>query len=126
MMPHMACSSPAARPPDTFMPAERTLIRHELSVRFGTPPSIAEGIFLRTWRSGPQAGRPKLPPAVKSLLDRGLLVVRAGPGPMARAHFTSAGLAALRQLAADRRGLDPVRYAHIHQELDQEQSSAAM
>jgi len=41
--------------------AERELIRRELWVRFGRPPLLAEGIFLRVWRSGPLAGIGKLP-----------------------------------------------------------------
>jgi hypothetical protein len=97
--------------------AERNLIRRELSVRFGSPPRLAEGIFLRVWRSGPLAGQPKVPAAVQSMVDRDLLVVRAGLANMARAHFTDAGLAALRWLAAQRQGLDPMQFAHIRQEL---------
>ena len=33
----------------------------------------AEGLQLKTWRGGPQAGGPKLPPSAPSLLDRGLM-----------------------------------------------------
>lgn len=43
------------------------LIRRELCVRFGRPPLLAEGIFLRVWRSGPLAGQPKVPAAVQSM-----------------------------------------------------------
>lgn len=43
--------------------------------------------------------------------------VRAGSSHMARANFTEAGLEALRWLAAQRRSLDPVRFAHVRQEL---------
>jgi hypothetical protein len=100
--------------------AERDLIRRELGVRFGSPPRLAEGIFLRVWRSGPLAGQPKVPAAVQSMVDRGLLVVHAGSSRMARAYFTEAGLAALRWLAAQRRGLDPDQFGHIRQELGPE------
>lgn len=100
--------------------AERDLIRRELCVRFGRPPRLAEGIFLRVWRSGPLAGQPKVPAAVQSMVDRGLMVVRALSPHMARAYFTDAGLAALRWLAAQRRGLDPVQFAHVRQELGME------
>jgi hypothetical protein len=96
---------------------ERDLIRRELGVRFGSPPRLAEGIFLRVWRSGPLAGQPKIPAAVQSMVDRGLLVVHAGSPHMARACFTDAGFAALRWLAAQRRGLDPVQFAHVRREL---------
>jgi hypothetical protein len=92
------------------------LIRRELHPRFGQDPSIADGIMLRTWRGGPQAGQSKLPPAVQSMIERGLVVVRTD-GRWPAAHFTEAGLAALRRFAQDRRALDPVRYAHVRREL---------
>ena len=41
------------------------LIRRELCQHFGQDPRAADGFLLRTWRSGPQAGQPKLPPAGK-------------------------------------------------------------
>ena len=65
---------------------------------------------------GPHAGQPKVPPAVQSMLERGLVELRTDQ-PWPRAHFTQAGLDALRELARDRRLLDPVRYAHVLQEL---------
>lgn len=97
--------------------AERNLIRHELCGRFSHPPLLAEGIFLRVSRSGPWAGQPKLPAAVQSMVDCGLMVVRAVSPYMAPAYFTEAGSAALRWLAAQRRGLDPAQFAHSRQEL---------
>jgi hypothetical protein len=97
--------------------AERDLLRRELCVRFGSPPRLADGIHLRVWRTGPLAGQPKVPAAVQSMVDRGLMTVAAGSSHMARAHFTEAGLAALRWLASQRRGLDPVQFAHVRQEL---------
>ncbi len=103
-------------PPSPFSTAERTLLRYEFLIRFGQAPSLAEGIWLRTWRSGPQAGQPKIPPAVASMLERGL--VELGPDRIGvRARFTPAGIAALRRLAQDRRALDPQHYAHIREEL---------
>ena len=109
-------TSSSARPACPFTAPERELIRRELGVRFGQLPSIAGGLFLRTWRGGPQVGQPKVPPAVRTMLERGLVELRTGQ-PWPRAHFTPAGLAALRELARDRRLLDPVRYAHVRQEL---------
>jgi hypothetical protein len=106
----------ATRSPSPFTAPERDLIRRELHPRFGQDPSIADGIMLRTWRSGPNAGQPKLPPAVQSLIERGLVVVRTD-GRWPAAHFTEAGLAALHRLAQDRRALDPGRYAHVRREL---------
>ena len=55
-----------------FTAAERDLIRRELGVQFGQPPNVADGLFLRTWRGGPQAGRPKLPATAQSMVKRGL------------------------------------------------------
>jgi hypothetical protein len=106
----------ADHPPSPFTAAERELIRLEMGVRFGQPPSVADGLFLRTWRSGPQAGQPKLPPAVRSMLARGLVEVRTERG-WPRVFFTAIGLAALRRLLQDRRAMDPARFAHLRREL---------
>ena len=108
-------SGPNASPSNAFTASERNFIRLELGQHFGSFPSIAEGFILRVWRSGPQAGQPKLPKPVQTMLTRGLVEIRMNRVP--RAFLTEAGLAALRHLAADRRHLDPVRYAHVLQEL---------
>jgi hypothetical protein len=50
------------------------------------------------------------------MLDRGLVELRQD-GRFARAHFTTEGVEALRELAGSRRYLDPVRYAHVRREL---------
>src|SRR3954466_2040625 len=73
-------------------PPERELIRLELMPRFGQDPDLENGLFLRTWRDGPQKGQPKIPKAIQTMLDRGL--VRIGTNPMGRpaAFFTEAGL----------------------------------
>jgi hypothetical protein len=87
-----------------------------MSQHFGQYPRLADGLLLRRWRGGPHAGEPKLPPAVRSMLERGLVEVRTDrSGP--RAYFTGAGLAALRQLLQDRRAMDPSRFAHLRREL---------
>jgi hypothetical protein len=112
------------RPPSPFTATERDLIRREFGVRFTTYPSIADGILLRTWRAGPQAGQPKLPPAIQSMVQRGLVEVRAGGHPrLPRAFFTEAGVDALRQLAQDRRAMDPSRFAHVRLELGLDEES---
>jgi hypothetical protein len=105
------------QPTSPFTPQERGLIRLELMPRFGQDPDLANGLFLRTWRDGPQKGQPKIPKAIQSMLDRGLVEIR--PNPMGRqaAFFTEAGLEALRQLLQDRRAMDPERFAHVRQEL---------
>jgi hypothetical protein len=119
-------ASRADHPPSPFTAAERDLIRREMGVRFGQHPSLADGLFLRTWRGGPNKGEPKLPPAVRSMLERGL--VEVGPGPIGpRAMFTGAGLEALRRLLRDRRAMDPARFAHLRRELglDAQEDAAA-
>ena len=102
--------------PSSFTPRERELIRREFCSHFGQDPSVADGILLRTWRSGPHRGEPKIPLAVQGLLARGL--VEVGPGRYGpRAVFTEAGLRELRLLLEDRRAMDPGRFAHLRREL---------
>ena len=100
----------------TFSPGERDYIRRELDMFFSTYPTVAEGFQLKTWRGGPQAGQPKLPPPARSLLERGLMRLDTGSRPP-RLFFTDAGLVELRAMMADRRLADPVKFAHIRQEL---------
>src|SRR5689334_12404545 len=85
-----------------FTAAERELLRRELCRHFGEDPEIADGIFLRTWRRGERRNQPKIPPAVQTMLERGLVELRTtSRGP--RAFFTEAGFVGLRQLVLDRR-----------------------
>ena len=102
--------------PSLFTPQERDLIRRELCQHFGQDPCVADGLLLRTWHSGPQAGQPKLPAAVQSMLARGLVEIRTERG-QPRAFFTAARMGALRRLLQDRRAMDPVRFAHLRREL---------
>jgi hypothetical protein len=106
-------------PLGVFTAPERDLIRRSFCMQFSQYPSAAEGILLRTWRSGPCAGQPKLPPAARTMIERGLMELRTD-GHWPRAHFTEAGWAALRHLAQDRRLLDPVQFRHLRQELGME------
>jgi hypothetical protein len=46
------------------------LIRLELMPRFGQEPALTNGLFLRTWRRGPQKGQPKIPTAPRSPQQR--------------------------------------------------------
>jgi hypothetical protein len=102
--------------PTSFTAPERDLLRRELCRHFAEDPSIADGIFLRTWRTGERRNQPKIPPAVQSMMDRGLLDLRTtNRGP--RAFFTEAGLAALRRLVLDRRAMDLQRFRHLRAEL---------
>ena len=76
----------------------------------------AEGFHLKTWRSGPDAGKPKLPPTAKGLIARGLMRLD-NEGHFPRLFFTEAGLTALRAMMTDRRLVDPIKFAHVRQEL---------
>ena len=91
-----------------FTTGERDYIRRQLDIFFSTLPSVAEGFQLKTWRGGPEAGKPKVPPVARSLVDRVLLP---------RLFFTEAGLVELRAMVANRRLADPQRFAHVRQEL---------
>ena len=108
-MPH-----PSASP---FTQQERDLIRLELTPRFSLEPDLANGLFVRTWHSGSQKGQPKIPKAIQTMLDRG--VVKIGTNPMGRAaaFFTETGLEGLRQLLQDRRAMDPERFDYLRREL---------
>jgi hypothetical protein len=102
-----------------FTPAERDFIRREFCKHFSSCPALADGIFLRTWRAGPHKGQAKIPRAMTGLVERRLVALPSEPQPGfgARAYFTKAGLAALRELLQDRRSMDPQRFGHLRQEL---------
>jgi hypothetical protein len=95
---------------------EREYIRRELDQFFNTLPTVAEGFQLNTWRGGTKKGQPKLPPTAKSLLERGLMRLDQSR-PIPRLIFTETGIVALRQMIADRRLADPLKFAHIRREL---------
>ena len=98
---------------------EAAYLRIELLPRFGTVPNLADGIMLRSWKSGPLSGSPRLPPAVKSLQERGLVQVRqASPNQPFRAFWTVSGLQALAEAVRDRRSFHPDRYAHLIHQLE--------
>ena len=101
-------------PPAGFTAGERDYIRRELDMVFSTLPTVAEGFQLRTWRGGPQAGQPKIPPVAKGLLDRGLMQLDTS-GRLPRLFFTDAGLAELRTMMTDRRFANPKKFAHVRQ-----------
>src|SRR5215469_2682689 len=82
----MTMSSESDRLPCPFDAREREFIRREFGVHFGQPWYLADGILLRTWRSGPEKNQPKLPPAVRSMIERGLVEVR--PGSVASSQRT--------------------------------------
>lgn len=99
-----------------FTPGERAYIRSELDMFFSTLPRVADGFMLKTWRGGPEAGKPKLSPVAKGLLDCGLMRLDASQR-LPRLFFTEPGLAELRRMIADRRLANPKTFAHVRQEL---------
>jgi len=99
-----------------FTPGERDYIRRELDMFFSTYPSVADGFQLKTWRGGSQAGQPKVPSIANGLIDRGLMRLDT-TGRLPHLFFTEAGLVELRAMMMDRRFADPVKFAHIRQEL---------
>jgi hypothetical protein len=105
--------SPGSQP---FTARERDYIRAATGMHFGHFPSLADGMFLRPWRNGPLRAQALLPRAVQSMLARDFVEIqpaRAG----GRAVFTEAGLAALHDMAQDRRALDPARFPQLRAEL---------
>jgi hypothetical protein len=102
--------------PCPFTPRERDYIRRELDMYFSTLPAVADGFLLRTWRGGPMAGQPKVPPPLRTMIERGLMEIRTETRAP-RAYFSESGIAALRLLALDRRHMDPRKFAHVRAEL---------
>lgn len=100
----------------TFTAAERDYVRRELDMYFSSYPTVAEGFQLKTWRGGPQAGQPKLRPAAKSLLERGLMRLDT-TSRIPRLFFTDTGMEDLRAMMADARLANREKFAHIRQEL---------
>lgn len=99
-----------------FTPIERAYVRSQLDRFFSTFPTVAEGFQLKVWRGGPKAKEPKLPPAAKSLVERGLMRLDT-TSRLPRLFFTEPGLMELRTMMIDRRLADPVKFAHVRQEL---------
>ncbi len=99
-----------------FSSGERDYIRRELDMFFSTFPTVVEGFLLKTWRGGIQAGQPKIPPAAKGLLERGLMRLDTGQR-LPRLFFTEAGIAELRKMMSDRRFADPRKFGHVRREL---------
>ena len=98
-----------------FTAGERDYIRRELDMFFSTLPRVADGFQLETWRGGPLAGQPKVPPPARSLLDRGLLRLGDGRKPP-MVFFTEAGISALRTMMSDTRLANPEKFAHVRRE----------
>ena len=99
-----------------FTPGERDYIRRELDMFFSTLPRVADGLQLKTWRGGPLAGQPKVPPAAQGLIDKGVLRLDAGRKPP-MLFFTEVGIVALRAMMSDARLANPEKFAHVRREL---------
>jgi len=104
-----------------FTAGERDYIRRGLDMFFSTYPTVAEGFQIKTWRGGPNAGKPKIPLAAEGLLERGLVRLDLG-SRLPTLFFTDAGLAGLRRMMADGHLADPKKYAHVRQELGIDQA----
>ena len=99
-----------------FSAEERSYVRRELDLVFSTLPTVAEGLRLKVWVTGPSKGLPKVPPPGRSLVNRGLAEIDDGQRPP-RLIFTEGGLQALRTMMANPRLADPARFAHVRREL---------
>ena len=106
-------------------PLERAYVRRELDMFFSTLPRVSDGFPIKTWRSGVQAGKPKIPTAAADMLARGLLALDTTTRP-ARLLLTEPGLAALREMMADKRLADPTKFRHVRQELGLESGQDAV
>ena len=105
--------------PPVFTVAERNLIRSEFMDRWGEAQSLREGIWLRRWAAGPNAGKPKIKSVVQSMLDRGLVEIVDPSAACPRPASQPAGIEALRAMAANRKQLPPEEYGHLIEELQQ-------
>ena len=97
---------------------EIAYLRAELLPRFGAVTCLAEGILLRSWKSGPHSGLPRTPSAVRTMVERGLMAVQQPVhGQPFRAFWTEAGLKALGSALLDRRAFPEALYKHVIEEL---------
>ncbi len=104
--------------PIAFTRQEVAYLRTEMLPRFGATPQVSDGILLKAWKSGPLNGSPRLPSAVASLVERGLVEVRrASPMQPFRAYWTALGLASLAESLHDPRLFNADRYSHLRAEL---------
>ncbi|NUB25777.1 hypothetical protein GAY30_12870 [Azospirillum brasilense] len=107
---------PPTDDPD-FGAKERDLIRREFMQRMSSARSIHDGFLLRRWSTGERKGQPKVPAAVQSMLDRGLVALDDLDKHWPVARFTTAGFRALRRMAADRRAFTPESHARLLEEV---------
>ncbi len=111
--------------PTPLTPLERAFVRRELDMFFSTLPRVSDGFPLKSWRGGVHAGKPKIPIAATDMVARGLLKLDTTTR-MARLVFTEHGLAALREMMADKRLANPTKFRHVQQELGLEPGEDAV
>lgn len=107
---------PITDDPD-FDNKERDLIRREFSQRMSSARSAHDGFLLRRWSTGERKGQPKVPAAVQGMLDRGLVRLDDLDKHWPVARFTTAGLRALRRMAADKRAFNAETHAQLLEEV---------
>ena len=100
-----------------FSEAELEFLKRRFDVQFGEAPAILDGMLLKTWKSGPEKGKPRLPAAVKSLIGRDLMVVVSVEGRIPVAKFTDAGLSALACLLEHDQVFSTERFRHLRSQL---------
>jgi hypothetical protein len=99
-----------------FTTPEREFIRREFDQHFGSYPLVAEDILLHTWRGWPAGRRAEVAAARQDNARAGIFET-SPRRPVGSRLCAAAASMALREFAANRRHLDPVRYAHIRCEL---------
>jgi len=100
-----------------FTVAELEFLKRRFDIQFGEAPAILDGILLRTWKSGEERGKPKLPVAIKSLVERNLMIVVSGDGRMPVAKFTDDGLNALAHVLRSDQAFSAGRFQHLRSQL---------
>lgn len=100
-----------------FTEVELEFLKRRFDVQFGEAPAVLDGILLKTWKSGSEKGQPKIPTAVKSLLDRNLMIVISAEGRMPVAKFTDAGLSALAVVLEKDHVFSNARFQHLRSQL---------
>jgi len=100
-----------------FSAKERDAIRREFMLRFSAARSIHDGFLLRRWSTGERRGQPKIPATIQAMLDRGLVSLDDLDKPWPTAKFTTAGFAALKRMAADRRAFSQKDHVQLLNEV---------
>ncbi len=103
--------------PAPFTEAELEFLKRRFDVQFGEAPAILDGILLRTWKSGEERGKPRLPAAIKTLVRRNLMIVVSAEGRMPVAKFTDDGLSALVHVLRSDQVFSADRFQHLRSQL---------